>query len=81
MDIDLSQFNSEILAGYISPDFVVYSFAPDYIQKMAKEINKEFKNFNKSEFFKFEKSEDIFGNNPPKEIIKIRKELELEYTK
>lgn len=68
-------------AGYITPDNVVYSFAPDYIQNMAKETNKEYQKLYNTDFFKFEKSDDMFGENPPEEILNIRKELELEYTK
>lgn len=77
----LNELIKEQQAGYITPDYVVYSFAPDYIQDMAKEANKEYQKLYNTDFFTFEKSEDMFGDNPPKEIIKIRKELELEYTK
>lgn len=77
----LNELTKEQLAGYITPDNVVYSFAPDYIQEMAKETNKEYQKLYNTDFFKFEKANDMFGNNPPEKIKQIRKELEIEYTK
>lgn len=77
----LNELTKEQQAGYITPDNVVYSFAPDYIQEMAKETNKEHQKLYNTDFFKFEKSNDMFGNDPPEKIKQIRKELEIEYTK
>ena len=75
----LTDFNKEIEAGYISFDFEVFSNAPDYIKQMAKDINAEYQKFFKRDFFKFVDETDIWGDDVPPEVEKIRKELEKSY--
>lgn len=83
MDIDLTQFDKEIQAGYISPDFEVYSNVPDYIKKMAKGLNTEYQKFFNTDFFKFIDEECFMpaDNLPPIPdfMEQARKELELKY--
>lgn len=75
----IDDFQKEKMAGYISFENEVYSFAPKYIQEMAKEINKDYQQYYNRDYFTFVKSEDMFGINPPSVIKKIRQELEKQY--
>lgn len=83
MEYDLSIFSKEIEAGFITPNYEVYSNAPDYIQKMAKSVNAEYIKSYGFEFFKFIKEECLMEseNLPPlpSDLIKLRKELEKKY--
>ena len=83
MEFDLSIFNKEIEAGYITPDYEVYSNVPEYIKNMALDVNKEYKEIYNIDFFTFidtpclEPAKDL--PPLPEYLIKIRKELEKEY--
>lgn len=83
MELDLTIFNKEIEAGYITPDFGVYANVPYYIKKMVQDINKEYQKFYNIDFFTFIDEECIMpemGLPPlPDNIITIRKELEKKY--
>lgn len=85
MDIDLTQFDKEIQAGYITPDYKVYSNVPNYIKEMAIEINKDYQKFYHTDFFTFIDEECLTEAEdlpPLPDFIKnARKELEKEYTK
>ena len=66
-------------ANYISFDNEVYSNAPDFIKEMAKNVNIEYNKIFNQDFFTFINETDVWGENPPPEIIKIREEVKKQY--
>lgn len=66
-------------ANYISFNNEVYANAPDFIKEMAKNVNKEYQRIFNQDFFTFIDETDIWGDDVPPEVEKLRKDLEKQY--
>lgn len=85
MELEITSFNEEIEAGYITSSFEVYSNAPEYIKEMAENINKDYQKSYGDNFFTFVDEECVMPSNNlpplPEYIIKAREELHKKYKK